>query len=41
MSPRDQGIAGIAELLPLPTTTFFVLFALAGEDKHGYRSCKM
>ncbi len=37
MSPRDQGIAGIAELLPLPTTTFFVLFALADEDKHGYR----
>jgi DNA-binding PadR family transcriptional regulator len=27
----------LLEALPLPTALFFVLFALADEDKHGYR----
>lgn len=37
MSPLNMGIAEITDLLPLPANTFFVLFALADEDKHGYR----
>lgn len=35
----DAGLSenGLLEMLPLPTASFFVLFALADEDKHGYR----
>ncbi len=37
MSPSNQVIAELYELLPLSAHAFFVLFALADEDKHGYR----
>lgn len=37
MSPANHGKAKISELLPLSAHAFFVLFALADEDKHGYR----
>jgi DNA-binding PadR family transcriptional regulator len=37
MSRSNHLTAEIGELLPLSPHAFFVLFALADEDKHGYR----
>ena len=37
MSSVNQDTAEILEFLPLSAHAFFVLFALADEDKHGYR----
>jgi len=36
-TPTNRITEGFAELLPLPTAAFFVLFALADGEKHGYR----
>jgi DNA-binding PadR family transcriptional regulator len=36
-TPINLNAEELAELLPLPTAAFFVLFALADGEKHGYR----
>jgi DNA-binding PadR family transcriptional regulator len=37
MTSEQQFDDDLLENLPLPTASFFVLFALAEEEKHGYR----
>ena len=37
MAKKNPFDEDLLEKLPLPTASFFVLFALAEEEKHGYR----